>query len=122
MQDAHDQAYSGGNAAGLPASGMGAAAAMQAFKMFTGGGASTGAGAPAGAGGATGAAGASAGAAAGGNPQSQMLAMAMAEASKLFDSQGGAASGNKQEAITSAAKMAMKLLMQVSQELHKSGV
>ncbi len=38
MQDAHNKAYSQGNASGLDAGGMGAAAAMQAFKMFTSGG------------------------------------------------------------------------------------
>ena len=38
--------------------------------------------------------------------------MAMAEASKLFDSAGGAASGNKQDAVNGAAMTAMKLLVQ----------
>ena len=38
--------------------------------------------------------------------------MAMSEASKLFDSSGGAASGSKQDAITGAAMTAMKLMTQ----------
>lgn len=95
VEDAHTEAYGNGNAAALGASGMGAAAAMQAFKMFTSHGGSA----------------ASAAGGGGGNTQSQLLSMAMAEASKLFD-QGGAASGNKQEAVTSAAKTMLKLLVQ----------
>jgi len=109
VQEAHEEAYGAGNPGNLPASGMGAAAAMQAFKMFTGGGGAAGGARPGGGPGAE------------GNPQSQILAMAMAEASKLFDQQGGAASGNKQEAITSAAKMAMKLLMQSKMGAGASG-
>jgi hypothetical protein len=38
--------------------------------------------------------------------------MAMAEASKLFDSSGGASSGNKQDAVNSAGMTIMKLLVQ----------
>ena len=38
--------------------------------------------------------------------------MAMSEASKLFDSSGGAASGSEQDAITGAAMTAMKLVTQ----------
>jgi hypothetical protein len=38
--------------------------------------------------------------------------MAMAEASKLFDSSGGASSGNKQDAINGAAMTVMKLMVQ----------
>lgn len=38
--------------------------------------------------------------------------MAMAEASKLFDKSGGAASGNKQDAVNGAAMTVMKLLVQ----------
>lgn len=38
--------------------------------------------------------------------------MAMAEATKLFDSSGGAASGNKQDAVNGAAMTVMKLLVQ----------
>ena len=36
----------------------------------------------------------------------------MAEATKLFDGAGGAASGNKQDAVNSAAMTVMKLLVQ----------
>ena len=36
----------------------------------------------------------------------------MAEASKLFDKFGGAASGNKQDAVNGAAMTVMKLLVQ----------
>lgn len=38
--------------------------------------------------------------------------MAMAEASKLFDKSGGAASGSKQDAINGAGMMVMKMLVQ----------
>ena len=38
--------------------------------------------------------------------------MAMAEASKLFDKSGGAASGNKQDAVNGAAMTVMKLMVQ----------
>ena len=38
--------------------------------------------------------------------------MAMAEATKLFDKSGGAASGNKQDAVNGAAMTVMKLLVQ----------
>ena len=90
VQDAHRQAYNEGNSGSLPASSLGAAAAMQAFKNFTSGGGG--------------------GSSSGGNMQSKLIGMAMAEASKLFDSQG-AAGGNKQEAVNGAAEMAMKLLL-----------
>lgn len=36
----------------------------------------------------------------------------MAEATKLFDKSGGAASGNKQDAVNGAAMTIMKLLVQ----------
>lgn len=38
--------------------------------------------------------------------------MAMSEASKLFDSSGGAGAGSKQDAINGAAMTAMKLMTQ----------
>ena len=50
--------------------------------------------------------------ASGGNTQSQLISLAMAEASKLFDKSGGAASGNKQDAVNGAAMTVMKLLIQ----------
>ena len=41
-----------------------------------------------------------------------MISLAMAEATKLFDKSGGAASGNKQDAVNGAAMTVMKLLVQ----------
>ena len=52
------------------------------------------------------------GGAGGGGSQSQLISMAMAEASKLFDQSGGAASGNKQDAVNGAAMTVMKMLVQ----------
>lgn len=37
----------------------------------------------------------------------------MAEAAKMFDSKGGAAQGNKQDAVNGAAETIIKLLIQV---------
>lgn len=48
----------------------------------------------------------------GGGSQTQLISMAMAEATKLFDKSGGAASGNKQDAVNGAAMTVMKLLVQ----------
>lgn len=62
---------------------------MKALKQFTGGGSSG-----------------------GGGSQSQLISLAMAEATKLFDGAGGASSGNKQDAVNSAAMTVMKLLVQ----------
>ncbi len=45
--------------------------------------------------------------------QAKVMGMAMAEAGKLFDSQGGAASGTKEDAMSGAASTAMKLMMSV---------
>jgi hypothetical protein len=66
---------------------------MQAMKMFTSGG------------------GSSSGGGGGGGMQTQLISMAMSEASSLFDKQG-AAGGNKQDAVNSAAMTVMKLLVQ----------
>jgi len=44
--------------------------------------------------------------------KSKLIGKAMAEASKLFDKSGGAASGNKQDAVNGAAMTVMKLLVQ----------
>jgi hypothetical protein len=52
------------------------------------------------------------GGASGGNTQTQLIALAMSEASKLFDTQGSA-SGQKQDAVNGAAMTVMKLLVQV---------
>ena len=48
----------------------------------------------------------------GGGSQTQLISMAMAEASKLFDQHGGASSGGKQDAVNGAAMTVMKLLVQ----------
>ncbi|KAK5002283.1 hypothetical protein LTR16_004451 [Cryomyces antarcticus] len=94
----HQQMY-GGQGGGQPASSnaMGGAAAMQALKMFTGG-----------QGGAQGG-----GMGAGG--QNQFVGMAMAQASKLFDQQSAQGnthpSATKQDAVSSAAQMALKMYM-----------
>lgn len=47
-----------------------------------------------------------------GESKSQLISLAMAEATKLFDKSGGAASGNKQDAVNGAAMTVMKLLVQ----------
>ena len=48
----------------------------------------------------------------GGGSHTQLISLAMAEASKLFDKSGGASSGNKQDAVNGAAMTVMKLLVQ----------
>ena len=63
---------------------------MQALKKFTGGSDSGG----------------------GGGSKSELISLAMAEASKLFDKSGGAASGNKQDVVNGAAMTVMKLVVQ----------
>ncbi|KAH9927427.1 uncharacterized protein BXZ73DRAFT_90710 [Epithele typhae] len=87
VQHAHRQAYEEGSAGSLSAGSMGSAAAMQILKQFTSGGS-------------------------GGGSQTQLISLAMAEASKLFDKSGGAASGNKQDAVNGAAMTVMKMLVQ----------
>ncbi|KZT52518.1 hypothetical protein CALCODRAFT_551764 [Calocera cornea HHB12733] len=87
VQNAHDQAYNQGNASNLDAGGIGGAAAMQILKQFTSGGGS-------------------------GGSQTQLISMAMSEASKLFDSAGGGSGGDKQTAVNSAAATVVKLLVQ----------
>jgi len=89
VTDAHAQAYGNRDASGLSAHAMGGAAALQALKQFTAGGGSAGSGS-----------------------QTQLISLAMAEATKLFDQSGGAASGNKQDAVNGAAMTVMKLLVQ----------
>lgn len=70
---------------------MGNAAAMQAMKMFTGGGSS------------------------GGSTQSEFIGLAMSEASKLFEQQssvGKVSSGaSKESAVQQAGEMALKMYM-----------
>lgn len=94
VQRKHEQAYGQGNAGGMSANALGAAAAMQAMKKFTSG---SGGGAPA--------------SGQGGDMQSNLIGMAMKEAAKLFDQSGGAASGTKQDAVSGAGATIMKLLM-----------
>ncbi|KAF9535650.1 hypothetical protein CPB83DRAFT_25033 [Crepidotus variabilis] len=86
----HNRAYGKGDASGMNASSLGSAAALQTLKQFTGGGKSSG----------------------GGGSQTQLISLAMAEATKLFDKSGGAANGNKQDAVNGAAMTVMKLLVQ----------
>ena len=90
--EAHDRAYNQKQGSSLDAKSMGTAAALQAFKQFSQGGGSN-------------------------EPKhnedgkSKLIGMAMAQAAKLFDSSGGASSGQKQDAVNSAGNMVMKLLM-----------
>jgi hypothetical protein len=49
----------------------------------------------------------------GGGGSSQLVSLAMGEASKLFDASGGSSSGGKQEVINGAAMTMMKLVVQV---------
>lgn len=92
-EQAHNQAYNQGNAGGLDAQSMGAAAAIQAFKSFASGNA-------------------------GGQEQGQqsmiskLIGMALAEASKLFNKAGGAQGGSEQDVLNSAGSTVMKLLVQ----------
>jgi len=90
-QRAHNEVYNKGNT-NVSANSIGSAAALQILKQFT-----------------SGSSGHSSG---GGNSQTQLISMAMAEASKLFDKSGGASSGNKQDAVNGAAMTVMKLLVQ----------
>ena len=87
---AHDQIYNqngGQPPQEVNSRDMGSAAAMQAFKMFSGGGNS-------------------------GGGSNQLVGLAMGEAMKLFQAQGGSSSGaNQGEMLQSAATMAMKLFM-----------
>ncbi|KAM5542677.1 hypothetical protein V8D89_003638 [Ganoderma adspersum] len=88
VQHAHQKAYHEDSAGSLPASSLGSAAALQVLKKFTSGGSG------------------------GGGSQTQLISLAMAEASNLFDKSGGASSGNKQDAVNGAAMTVMKLLVQ----------
>ena len=47
-----------------------------------------------------------------GGSSSDLVSLAMAEASKLFDSAGGSAGGSKQDAINSAGMTIMKMVVQ----------
>jgi len=85
--EAHRKVYNQGSTEGLSASSMGSAAALQVLKQFTGGGNKS-------------------------SSKSDLISLAMAEASKLFDSSGGSAQGNKQDAINGAGMTIMKLMVQ----------
>ncbi|CAE6412748.1 unnamed protein product [Rhizoctonia solani] len=91
VQNAHAEAYDKGKASSLDAGSLGAAAAMQVLKSFTSSSGSPGT--------------------SGGDSRSQLIGMAMSEASKLFESQESK-TGQKQDAVNSAAMTIMKLLVQ----------
>ena len=95
MKQSHQQLYQQGGSGNHGSQSLGAGAALQALKMFSGGQGQS-----------------SMGGGGGGGGQSQMIGLAMSEASKLFDqqsSQGNVAQGtDKQSVVNSAAKMAMK--------------
>ncbi|KAJ9648421.1 hypothetical protein H2201_000756 [Coniosporium apollinis] len=92
-----ERGFGGGYGGGQASSGnLGAAAAMQALKMFTGG---SGGGHSA----------------AQGQSQNAFIGMAMGQAAKLFDQQAAAGKtspgANKQDAVASAAQMALKMYL-----------
>ncbi|KAI9254080.1 hypothetical protein BY458DRAFT_521432 [Sporodiniella umbellata] len=95
---AHDRIYNQNN--GQPSEentsrDLGSAAAMQAFKMFSGGG--------------------------GNGGSSQLIGLAMGEAQKLMSAQGGGGNVNQAEMLQTAATMAMKLLMTQQKSANGSG-
>ncbi|KAK0246297.1 hypothetical protein EDD85DRAFT_803721 [Armillaria nabsnona] len=92
VTNAHKKAYEEGSASSLSANSLGSAAALQALKKFTSGGSSSSSG--------------------GSGSQTELISLAMAEATKLFEKSGGAASGNKQDAVNGAAMTVMKLFVQ----------
>ncbi|KAF8338248.1 uncharacterized protein EI90DRAFT_3144414 [Cantharellus anzutake] len=97
----HDEVYNKGNTS-LDASSLGSAAALQAFKQFVSSDDhSSSSGHKSGGGGGGGS----------GSTQSKLVGLAMAEASKLFEKSGGAASGGKQDAVNGAATTVLKLLI-----------
>ncbi|KAJ8516113.1 hypothetical protein ONZ45_g6532 [Pleurotus djamor] len=95
VQKAHKKAYEENSPGGLSANLLGSAAAMQVLKQFTGGSSSDKSAPKDDAGGMT-----------------KLISLAMAEATKLFDKSGGAASGDKQDAVNGAAMTVMKLMVQ----------
>ncbi|KAK7465368.1 Chitinase 2 [Stygiomarasmius scandens] len=92
VTSSHRAAYTEGKPQSLPASSLGSAAALEVLKKFTSG--------------SSGSSGSSS------SSKTDLISMAMAEASKLFDKSGGASSGNKQDAVNGAAMTVMKLLVQ----------
>ncbi len=107
MKQSHQQLYEQGGAGNHGSQSLGAGAALQALKMFSGGGSGQG------------------GMGGGGGGQSQMIGLAMSEASKLFDqqsSQGNVASGtDKQSVVNTAAKMALKSVSSLSNPIPAQG-
>jgi hypothetical protein len=79
-QQIYNEASEGRPSSEHSSSDLGSAAAMQAMKMFSGGG--------------------------GGGGSSELIGLAMGEATKLFNAQGGG--GDKNAVVSSAAQMAMK--------------
>ncbi|ORY91679.1 hypothetical protein BCR35DRAFT_349463 [Leucosporidium creatinivorum] len=94
IQQAHEKAYGQGDASSLGSKSLGAAAAMQALKSFTSGSSDQ-----------------QTSSSSGGSFQTKLISMAMAEAAKLFDQQGGASGGNKQDVVNGAGQAMMKLLL-----------
>jgi len=90
--EAHNLAYSERSPHGLSANSMGTAAAMEIMKKFTGGGDKHDSKKP--------------------QSKTDLVSLAMAEASKLFDKHGGSTQGTKQDAVNSAGMTIMKLLVQ----------
>ncbi|KAH6916970.1 beta-flanking protein [Coprinopsis sp. MPI-PUGE-AT-0042] len=89
---AHDKVYKEGDTSGVSANLLGSAAALQVLKQFTGGSSTSSSGTS--------------------NSQTNLVSLAMAEATKLFDKSSGTASGDKQDAVNGAAMTIMKLLVQ----------
>ncbi|KAH9065786.1 hypothetical protein EDB87DRAFT_888405 [Lactarius vividus] len=90
VQEAHRKVYEDNSDKDLPASSLGSAAALEVLKKFASG---------------------NGGKSGSGNSQTQLISMAMAEASKLFDKSGGGSSGKKQDAVNGAAMTVVKLLV-----------
>ncbi|KAF8167646.1 hypothetical protein B0H34DRAFT_645950 [Crassisporium funariophilum] len=91
VTNAFEQAYSQGAAGNLSANSMGSAAALNVLKQITSGGQSSGSGF---------------------GSLTQLISLAMAEATKLFDKSGRATSGDKQDAVNGAAMTMMKIFFQ----------
>lgn len=83
--EAHDRIYNQGATSEASSRDLGSAAALQAFKMFSGGGSK-------------------------GGSSNELIGLAMGEAMKLYNSKGGSSGGADQsEMLKSAAAMAFKL-------------
>lgn len=98
MVSAHQSMYGNQSGGGHGSETVGAGAAMQAFKMFTGSGQGSGSGGGGGGGG-----------------QNAFVGMAMGQASKLFDQQSSQGnldpSASKESAVQKAGEMAFKMYM-----------